>query len=236
MPKKICLACAFTTELADEIIHPKCPNCERYYHKVESQIDNGKLDVFYDAASRSQLTEEEIEDLKLKIVEKNQPPQVSAGDGNNIIENFNKSINESIDLSKKQKLGIAGSLLLFFGAFTPIISMPMIGNVSYFHNGKGDGVIILVLAIISLFLVFKNKYEKLFITGGLSLLILMFTFINFQLEMSAIKEEMEMSLADNPFRGIADMAMQSVQLQWGWAVLLIAVGLVFYSAICKEDL
>src|ERR1043165_399933 len=52
----------------------------------------------------------------------------------------------------KYLLGIAGSLVLFVGVFTPIVSMPVVGNVNYFQNGEGDGVIVLILALISLVL------------------------------------------------------------------------------------
>lgn len=46
---------------------------------------------------------------------------------------------------------------------------------------------------------------------------------------------MESELAGNPFSGIADMAMQSVQLQWGWALLVIGAALVIASAAVKEN-
>lgn len=48
--------------------------------------------------------------------------------------------------------------------------------------------------------------------------------------MSEARLEMERDLAGNLFRGHADMAVESVQLQWGWAVLLIGVGLQFACA------
>ena len=50
-------------------------------------------------------------------------------------------------------MGLAGSLILVLGAFCPLISVPIMGSINYFQNGKGDGVAIVVLAFISIFLV-----------------------------------------------------------------------------------
>ena len=45
---------------------------------------------------------------------------------------------------RRQWFGILGSILLFIGVFAPIISVPIVGNVNYFQNGKGDGVIVTI--------------------------------------------------------------------------------------------
>ena len=134
---------------------------------------------------------------------------------------------------KRSNLGWAGTLLLFIGVFMPIVSVPVMGNVNYFRNGEGDGVFVLILAGISAFLLLKEKYRGLYVTGGLSLLVMLFSFFHFQSVMSDAKAEMERDLAGNPFRGLADMAMESVQQQWGWAVLLVGVGLQIASARSK---
>jgi hypothetical protein len=135
---------------------------------------------------------------------------------------------------RKQLLGVIGSIMVFFGVFTPIISVPIVGSMNYFQNGKGDGVIVLVLALISIGLVLAKKYGGLWITGGGSLAVMLFTFLNFQLRMSQMHDEMEIKLAGNPFRGIADVAMQSIQIQWGWAVLVIGAALLIAAAAIKR--
>jgi len=55
------------------------------------------------------------------------------------------------------------------------------------------------------------------------------------MKMSEANAQMETELADNPFRGLADMAMQSVQLQWGWALLVVGAALVIASAAMKDE-
>ena len=135
-----------------------------------------------------------------------------------------------LDFDRKRLFGIAGSILLFIGVFTPIISLPFVGGVNYFRNGTGDGVIVLFLACISFLLSLTNRFRGLWFTGGASLAVMLFTFVNFQTKLAETKSQMETQLAGNPFRGLADVAMQSVQLQWGWAVLVVGAGLVITSA------
>lgn len=138
-------------------------------------------------------------------------------------------------MNTKQMLDLIGSIVLFIGVFTPIVSVPIMGNMNYFQNGKGDGTLILILAAISLVLVLTKKYKGLWLTGVGSFAVMAFTFISFQMKMADIKSQMESELAGNPFRGLADMAMQSVQLQWGWALLVVGAGLVIASAAMKDE-
>lgn len=138
-------------------------------------------------------------------------------------------------MNTKQLLGLIGSIILFVGVFTPVVSIPIVGNMNYFQNGKGDGSIILILAIVSFVFVIARKYKGLWFTGLGSMLVMAFTFINFQMKIADMKAQMENEMAGNPFRGLADMAMQSVQLQWGWALLIIGAALVIASAAIKED-
>ena len=134
----------------------------------------------------------------------------------------------------KQLLGLIGSAVLFVGVFAPIVSIPIMGNMNYFQNGKGDGVIVLVLAVISLILILLKKFKGLWFTGLGSMGVMVFTFINFQINLTNTRTQMETELVGNPFRGIADMAMQSVQIQWGWALLIIGAVLLITSAAIKE--
>jgi hypothetical protein len=137
-------------------------------------------------------------------------------------------------MNTKQLLGLIGSIVLFVGVFTPIVSVPIVGNMNYFQNGEGDGTIVLILAVISLVLVLAKKYKALWLTGIGSLGVMLFTFISFQSKMSEAKANMESELAGNPFRGLADMAMKSVQLQWGWAMLIVGAALIIASAAMKD--
>ncbi len=138
-------------------------------------------------------------------------------------------------IKTKQLIGIIGSIVLFIGVFMPIVSVPIMGSMNYFQNGKGDGIIILILSVISLLFVLTKMYNGLWLTGLGSLGVMLFTFINFQSKMSEFKSSMESELEGNPFRGLADIALQSVQLQWGWAVLILGAALVIASAAISDN-
>jgi hypothetical protein len=137
-------------------------------------------------------------------------------------------------MTKRQLLGIIGSAILFIGVFMPIVKLPVVGEMNYFHNGRGEGVIILALAVTSFVFVLIRWYRQLWITSLGSAAVLAFTFFNFQSKMSQATRQMETELKDNPFRGLADLAVQSVQLQWGWAVLVIGIAFLIVVAAMKD--
>lgn len=109
-------------------------------------------------------------------------------------------------MKAKQILGLIGSIILFFGVFTPIVSIPFMGNMNYFYHAKTDGIAILVMAVVSLVFVLMKKYAGLWFTGIISLITLIPTFIKFPL----------------------------AQLQWGMPLLLIGVGFLFSCAVTDD--
>ncbi len=132
-------------------------------------------------------------------------------------------------------LALAGSAILALGAFMPILSLPIVGSVNYFNNGQGDGAIILVLAVVSAVLAFRRRFEWLLTTGASSLAVLLFTFVVVQVRLSEMEASMNTELADNPFRGLAQLATASVQLQWGWAVLVLGGVLLIAASALRQD-
>jgi hypothetical protein len=132
-------------------------------------------------------------------------------------------------MKDSKTIALIGAGLLFIGAFMPIVSAPIVGSVNYFQNGKGDGVLIVLLAITTVALALTGRAQHVLWTGLASGAMLAFTFVRFQTGLAEMKERMATELADNPFRGLADMAVNSVQLQWGWAVLVLGAGLVTFA-------
>ncbi|WP_191758172.1 type IV pilin-like G/H family protein [Komarekiella delphini-convector] len=183
------------------------------------------------------------------LAQPNSNPTVTSQDKREIINqastlkspNLTISVNgTTINLSgvesilQSKILGVTGSIILFIGVFTPIVTAPMIGSLNYFHNGKGDGVVLLILAVISLILAVKEKYKWLWWTGLASLGVIIIGLINFQIRISQLKSNMEEELAGNPFKGFADVAIQSVQIQWGWVLLILGAGMIIAAAIIQE--
>jgi hypothetical protein len=137
-------------------------------------------------------------------------------------------------LDTRQLIGIIACCVLFVGVFAPLVSLPFMGSINYFHNGEGDGTIVLVLAVLSLIVVLIRKYRWLWFTGVASLGMLTFTFVSFQHRMSSMRTDMSSDLADNPFAGLADLAVDAVQMQWGWGVLLAGGAMLLITAGMKE--
>lgn len=132
--------------------------------------------------------------------------------------------------SLKMFLGILGSIVLFLGVFAPFIKAPLIGSVNYFQNGHGDGVIVLVLAGISFILVLTRTYMGLWITGLSSMAVLAFTFINFHLQISELKEQTAKELDGNPFSSIGEAMVKAISFDWGFGVLIVGAVLAIAAA------
>jgi hypothetical protein len=136
---------------------------------------------------------------------------------------------ESIDKYSKIT-GVSGAALLAIGVFCPVISAPFLGDINLFRNGEGDGVGLLILAVLSVLLIATNKMRFLWYSAAGSLILLGFTFYQIKSKLGSIAEEATADLAGNPFRGIVDVAIQSVQMQWGWGVLIVGCCLLFAAA------
>ena len=131
-------------------------------------------------------------------------------------------------------LGFIGAALLVVGVFMPIVSFPLFGSINYFQNGHGDGAIVMCFALLALLFVVRGSHRLLWIPGSGSLAMLAFTFSLLQVKLSEMKAHLSGELAGNPFRGIADAMVGTVQLQWGWAVLVIASGILLVAAFTEE--
>ncbi len=138
-----------------------------------------------------------------------------------------------MEFSKQQLVGLAGGVILLLGVFLPIVSMPITGSISVFSSGRVDGYILLVLAIISLILAFINNVKPLRITGGVSLLIVIVDFIYLLYTLNSIKGDVSDKLKGNPFGGMADAMMSTIQIQYGWVFLFIGSLLLVYVAFAK---
>ena len=110
---------------------------------------------------------------------------------------------------KRKILGLSGAGLLFLGVFTPIISFPIMGSLNYIQNGKPEGIIVILLAIISFVLVLINQYKALYVTAAGALGLLALTLINFEHRVSEAGNRIQIDLsADNPFKDFGNLGYQ----------------------------
>lgn len=131
-------------------------------------------------------------------------------------------------LSKKQILGFTGAAILVIGVFMPVVSLPIVGSINYYNNGNGDGLLIIVFAIISAIVVYIKKYPWLYATAAASLLVIAYDFLNVQSKISDLRQQ----FGDNVY---SNLILNSIQMQWGWAVLVIGALLLIVATTIKEE-
>ena len=138
-----------------------------------------------------------------------------------------------IEIQVGQLVSLIGSVLPDFGPFCPLVSMPLVGNMSYFSNPSGptDGVIILALAAGAGLCAILRRPVITALCGMASVGVAGTSYIMLFQKISTVKADMARELADNPFRGLAELAANAVQFQWGWAVLLLG-GLMVAGGAC----
>ena len=84
-------------------------------------------------------------------------------------------------VGRAKLLGYSGSIVLELGVFAPLITIPPMGSINYFVNGRGDGVIVLCLAFLSVLLVAFGRFDFLWFTASGSLAVIVFTFTTVRL-------------------------------------------------------
>jgi heme/copper-type cytochrome/quinol oxidase subunit 2 len=133
-----------------------------------------------------------------------------------------------------------GLIAMFIGLFLPIVYIPIMGDISYVNyitEKRIDGLLMLLLVVSSFILIVANKYKGLLFTGMASIGVMAFTLTELLKKISNAKHNLnaDLALADNPFRGLADMVVNSVQLQWGWAILFIGAVLLIVSYTISDN-
>jgi len=140
----------------------------------------------------------------------------------------------SILLDTPKLLAIIGSVLLLFGAFTPVISVPIMGGVTFLKIGW-PSYVVLGLAAASLCIVFAAPTKFLWVTGGSASLVLLGCLAKFLYGMHQAKQEMAGKPGDDdPFsklgESLGNAMLESVQLQWGCFILGLGAALILTGA------
>lgn len=136
-----------------------------------------------------------------------------------------------MEFTKKQLIGFFGAFLLLIGVFLPVLSAPMIGAISLLNNGKGDGVILCGLAILSFVIIALKRFKLLWLTGGISFLLLSYDLYSITSKISKTKAEVSSRLQGNPFGGLAEAMISSIQLQYGWVILYLGCVILLITPI-----
>lgn len=130
--------------------------------------------------------------------------------------------------------GLFGSLALIIGVFSPVISAPLIENITYYRNGSEFGIAVLVIAGISLLVTFSRMYRVLPLLGAGALGVVGYTFINVQRKFSDARSQVSEGIGEGALRDLANSAIDTVQMQWGWAVLAVGAVLLLTTALGRK--
>jgi type IV pilus assembly protein PilA len=133
-----------------------------------------------------------------------------------------------------QLMGYLGVGLLLLGNFCPIVSIPIVGTLSYFRNGSEEGIALIGLSIASVFCLIQKRFSWLYGTGIWALFLVVARFLQLHMALEETKSKAGRELAGNPFSSLANLAVESIQLQWGWVILFLGVTLVLTAAYLQK--
>ncbi len=138
-------------------------------------------------------------------------------------------------MQTRQTIALIAGVLLILGPFCPIVSFPIVGDITYFNNGKGDGTIVVVMGLATMGLAMMRRYLLLWLTGIASIGMAAFTFVQLRQRIGELNDKVSDNLKGNPFRGLADVAVQSVQIKWGLAVVVVGAVLAVAAAGMRDE-
>lgn len=208
---------------ADRNPGPECGKCGVIYAKAEQQAYHERRGPTVSTAKNTETRLKPCPACKNEV-SKNAPSCPHCGEI--LIEDFRSKTNDIGNI-----IGIFGSVLLAIGVFSPMVSIPIIGTINFFKNGQGDGIIFLLLAFVALVLCLLKKYRPLLWIGIVAAVIIAFDLYEAVTKMSEIKSKAMHEMAGNPFKGIGEAMSQSIQLQWGWAVIMSGAAAIIVGSI-----
>lgn len=130
----------------------------------------------------------------------------------------------------RYKLGVAGAVVLFIGLFAPVVQVPLLGSMNYFQHGQGGSLLLLAFAIVTIVMAPTYRFAYLKWIGAVSLLLVGLTLIQLTSVISKARHDLTGArLESNPFTGLEHAALASIQLQWGWAFLIIGSLLILVA-------
>lgn len=142
-------------------------------------------------------------------------------------------------------LGIGGAVILLIGSFCPVISLPIVGGLSYLsaltkqlQNGTINDIgisatLVIVSCVGSFAILFTRQFTFLWITAAIAMLAVGITMYGFMSLRSQIEKDMP-DAADNLFAGLARMAAEAIQPDFGLAIVVVGAGLLVAAAVTPK--
>ncbi len=141
---------------------------------------------------------------------------------------------QAFNIDAVYAVGFVGIFITILGVFSPVMTAPIVGSLSYLRNGAEEAVLLLILTALSVLFLVKKRYSWLYGSSVWALLLVGSTCLYYQSVISDAKSSLDRDLAGNPFRGLAEAAMAGTGLSWGWFLLFLGTGLVVVTAYLKQ--
>lgn len=127
------------------------------------------------------------------------------------------------------KVALLGCAMAGVGVFLPMVRALIVGQVTYFLNGHGDGVFILIAAVVSAMASLSGTAFVAPLGGIVTLGFLGFYYTHVQSLLAGAQANMQQNAGI--FSGLGDMLLQSVQFQYGFYVMIIGGALMIASVL-----
>lgn len=128
-------------------------------------------------------------------------------------------------------LSIIGAGLLLAGLFMPVVSVPLFGSMSLVQYNSNDALVIALLSAGTFILTGTRRTQLVLWTGIGALAMLAYSFVRLQSQMSELRSRIESELSGTAFGSLAEAALGSVQVRWGWGILVLGAALIIWAGI-----
>jgi len=135
----------------------------------------------------------------------------------------------------KQIIGIIGSLLLILGVFIPLVKIPLVGGISFYDNSRLEAIIVIIIAVISVFLVVAKRYILLWVSGFALLAVVSVRGIQVIKKLYSARSTAEKILGEKLTakitKKLTHVAIEHVDISWGLVFLIVGAVLIILCAI-----
>ncbi|HZO93721.1 MAG TPA: hypothetical protein VFB22_08105 [Candidatus Baltobacteraceae bacterium] len=129
-------------------------------------------------------------------------------------------------------LALIGALVAVAGCFCPFASLPFVGQITYFLNGRGDGVWVVVVAAVVGVTAMLNIVTPA-ILGSLLIGGLLYSFHD---RLAAAVSRVLGSLGQGHgslLSGLSDMLLRQVHVEWGYWIVALGATLMFLGGMLR---
>jgi hypothetical protein len=142
-----------------------------------------------------------------------------------------------------QTVALVGAVAVGVGVFLPLVRAPIVGNLSYFGNGFGEGVLLILLMGLAIVFILMARPRLVYIPGGLSAVLLVW----FLLKFNAIVADLRRGIPSDDlgifeefadeldgFQQFAEALAASVGVEWGFGVLALGTLVLLIGAYVES--